>query len=285
MTLKGEHMHRTIATISLFMASATLAVHATAQSAPAAESTHGYKWKVQAIDEDFDRYYPDLAQYKARTGVALLGCGVEPDGHLSDCKVYVEEPRGFGFGAAAVALSRKLQLEPGTFERSLPVPNRIAIPITFDFNDGVRQHTSFFYGAPAAYLTGGPLKSTPTPDAGMSCYTGPSSGRCAFHSLTWANSPEMMASMLSVLKVGKTQGMDVAICSVSADRSLIGCKVTSQEAKALLDAYLPTYKAPLKADDGVAIGNGLIAIEMDWKALSAAANAMRLDGTGALPSR
>ena len=76
--------------------------------------------------------------------------------------------------------------------------------------------------------------------------------------------------------------VDVAICSVSADRSLTGCKVTSPEAKALLDAYLPTYKAPLKADDGVAIGNGLIAIEMDWKALSAAANAMRPDGSGAL---
>ena len=278
-------MHRTVATISLFMAWATLAVHATAQPAPAVGPSPGYQWKVQAIDQDFDRYYPDLAQFKARTGVVLLGCGVEPDGHLSDCKAYIEEPKGVGFGAAAVALSRNLQLEPGTFEHVLPVPNRIAIPITFDFKNGVRQHTSFFYGAPAALLTGGPLKSTPTPDAGLSCYSGPSSGGCAFHALTWADSPEMMASMLSVLKVGKTQGMDVAICRVSADRSLTGCKATSQEARALLDAYLRSYKAPQKADDGVAIGDGPIAIEMDWKALSAAANAMRPDGTGASPSK
>jgi len=279
-------MHRTIAKISLFMAWAALAVHATAQSAPAAESTHAYKWKVQANDHNFDRYYPDLAQREARTGVALLGCGVEPDGRLSDCKVYVEEPKGVGFGVAAVALSRNLQLEPGTFEHSLPVPNRIAIPISFDFKTGVSQTApfSFGFGAQAALLTGGELNSRlTTPDAGLSCYSDSSNEKCVFHSLTWADGPETMTSMLSVLKIGKTQGLDVAFCSVSADRSLTGCKVTGREARALFDAYLPTFKAPLKANDGVTIGNGLIAIEIDWKALSAAANAMRSDGTGALP--
>jgi len=278
-------MRLTIAWMLLLLVMTTTTVRASAQqpSAPA-ETAHGYKWKSLPVGNDIARFYPDGAQQRSLNGAVLLGCNVEADGHLSGCNVYVEQPRGAEFGKAALAMSGLFQLEPGTFEHSLPVPNRIAIPLSFNLMSGSNPGTHFGFGSVAALLSDGPVQSSPTPAAGLSCYSAATNAGCKFHSLTWTDEPDMMATMVSVLKAGKTQGLDVAICSVTDDRSLSNCKVMGPATKALLDTYLPAFKAPLKADDGTAVANGLVAIEFDWGALSTAAQAMKPDGTGALPT-
>jgi len=51
-------------------------------------------------------YYPDRANRANRGGVAELRCTVTAEGGLAGCVVLREEPTGYGFGAAALAMAR-----------------------------------------------------------------------------------------------------------------------------------------------------------------------------------
>ena len=48
------------------------------------------------------------------TGAATLRCGVSPDGKLNGCSIAGEEPRGSGFGAAALTLTGRFEVDPAT---------------------------------------------------------------------------------------------------------------------------------------------------------------------------
>ena len=46
------------------------------------------------------------------TGVAFVRCEVQGDGRLADCEIVLEDPAGWGFGAAALAAMSEAQVEP-----------------------------------------------------------------------------------------------------------------------------------------------------------------------------
>jgi len=60
---------------------------------------------------DLDRYYPERARRRGMEGRAVLDCGVSTQGALS-CLVVSETPANWGFGEAALRISRDYQMVP-----------------------------------------------------------------------------------------------------------------------------------------------------------------------------
>ncbi len=63
--------------------------------------------------DDMARYYPDRAAWLERTGNVLLQCLVTAKGAVSTCSVLSEDPSEYGFGDAALKLSKLFKLKPG----------------------------------------------------------------------------------------------------------------------------------------------------------------------------
>ena len=84
--------------------------------------------------EEVERAYP-LNAYKAgEPGRAVLSCLGLRDGRVKDCRVMAETPRGEGFGAAALTLTRFCRFRPLKVD-GRPVEARLRIPIEFSVGD------------------------------------------------------------------------------------------------------------------------------------------------------
>ncbi len=64
--------------------------------------------------EDLVPLYPAKAATERRNGTAMMSCRVMRDGVLSACWIVAEVPPGYGFGQAAIALSKLLKGKPAT---------------------------------------------------------------------------------------------------------------------------------------------------------------------------
>jgi protein TonB len=106
------------AVIVLLLATAASPVLAAAPKFP------GYDQIPTAAD--MAKSYPEKALDSGKEGSAVLQCTVKKDRALTNCTVSSETPQGFGFGDAAVQLSKffrmKAAAKPGA---------RLTIPIQF----------------------------------------------------------------------------------------------------------------------------------------------------------
>jgi periplasmic protein TonB len=68
-------------------------------------------WIERPNGADFERYYPFWAYLFQVEGEARLDCVVSVEGRL-DCSVMHEAPAGWGFGDAAVRISRHFRMRP-----------------------------------------------------------------------------------------------------------------------------------------------------------------------------
>ncbi len=64
--------------------------------------------------EDLVHVFPAKASAEKRDGQATMSCRVMSDGVLSSCWIVSEVPPGYGFGQAAIALSKILKGKPAT---------------------------------------------------------------------------------------------------------------------------------------------------------------------------
>lgn len=71
-------------------------------------------WSRQPSGEQMMRAYPQRAITDGVAGSALLNCLVLPNGAVADCNVARETPGGYGFGRAALSLSRQFRVNPRT---------------------------------------------------------------------------------------------------------------------------------------------------------------------------
>jgi protein TonB len=85
-------------------------------------------WLRRPTAHELAAFYPPLAIRRERSGVVSLDCLVRADGALS-CSVLSETPTGYGFGEAALRISRTYRMEPATRDgRAVEARYQLRVP-------------------------------------------------------------------------------------------------------------------------------------------------------------
>ena len=88
-------------------------------------------WARRPNGDDLARYYPDRAQSLGKTGRAVISCTVTGKGTLTACSVVSEDPPDFGFGEAALKMSRLFQMRPKQADGQAVEGGTVRIPLSF----------------------------------------------------------------------------------------------------------------------------------------------------------
>lgn len=78
--------------------------------------------------------YPERALMRDVAGTAKLSCKVTAIGAVRHCVVVSETPSEYGFGAAALKLSKNFQMKPQTVDGQAVEGASVTIPLTFRTN-------------------------------------------------------------------------------------------------------------------------------------------------------
>lgn len=79
---------------------------------------------------DMSRYFPDRAQRMEVNGRVLLTCAGVKDGHPDGCEVTAEYPLDYGFGDAALRMSRVFRYSPRSID-GVRTDEALTIPLAF----------------------------------------------------------------------------------------------------------------------------------------------------------
>jgi hypothetical protein len=89
-------------------------------------------WDHRPTIEDLTLYYPENAATMDQEGWTLVRCVVAPHGELSQCILAAEAPTGFGFGKAALTLTKdyRMKLSAGLVGKTITFPINFRLPKT-----------------------------------------------------------------------------------------------------------------------------------------------------------
>lgn len=77
------------------------------------------------------RYYPSEAMAAKAGGRATIDCTVAADGRLKDCTIAREDPAQYGFGEAALQMSRYFRMSAISQDGTATAEGKVRIPIAF----------------------------------------------------------------------------------------------------------------------------------------------------------
>jgi TonB family protein len=84
--------------------------------------------------EQLQAAYPVRALSDQVDGGAFLDCVLTRDGALTTCKVLVERPEGYGFGQAALEVSKDFKIAPRQVDGD-PIDSEVHLPVKFTVAD------------------------------------------------------------------------------------------------------------------------------------------------------
>lgn len=87
-------------------------------------------WIRQPNARDFARYFPDRALDAGQSGNVTLSCIIGGSGRLA-CSVVSESPGGYGFGDAALGISRQLRVRTRLPDGSGAEGRELRLPLSF----------------------------------------------------------------------------------------------------------------------------------------------------------
>lgn len=90
----------------------------------------GATWLKRPGAREFDRYYPARAVEREKDGRVVLNCAVNADGTIN-CMVASETPAEWGFGPAAIQISKFFKMAPQTVNGEPTSGGMVTVPITF----------------------------------------------------------------------------------------------------------------------------------------------------------
>jgi protein TonB len=102
-------------------------------SPPVAQVLTGMRWLQRPSAQDFNDEYPSRAQDREQEGRVVLDCLVSGSGSIS-CSVASEDPTGWGFGDAALRISRRFRAAAQTEDGRPTTGGRTRVVINFRLN-------------------------------------------------------------------------------------------------------------------------------------------------------
>jgi TonB family protein len=87
-------------------------------------------WVREPSSRDFARYFPRRALDQGQSGRVTLDCVIAGNGRL-DCSVAQENPSGYGFGDAALSISRNARVRPTLPDGSSAAGRHLRLPLSF----------------------------------------------------------------------------------------------------------------------------------------------------------
>lgn len=90
-------------------------------------------WAREPSARDFARYFPGRALDDGQSGNVTLSCIIGGGGRLA-CSVVSESPPGYGFGQAAISISRQLRVRTRLPDGSSAEGRELRLPLSFRAN-------------------------------------------------------------------------------------------------------------------------------------------------------
>jgi TonB family protein len=241
------------------------AAHAQTSSPLHALPIKGLHWLRKPSGEDIAAAYPQRAKDQAVSGRILLECQTTAGGSFSSCTILSVAPDDFGFGEAALKLSRLFRLDPKQ-DGVVLEGGVIQIPIILLAPGGKPAPlATALAGDPAVLITLAQGKE------GFPCATpNAPAQRCVGHPFAWDARPTLEETAALVRGATGDHEVTSLTCIATPEQRLANCAAggePSSQQDVAMRGLVALMTPPVLALDKTPMANGSVMVEFHWPAL------------------